>query len=421
MGKLDEQKKVLVDLLRQGSAPEQEFAIALSEDLFVTQMNGAPLSFGEMQNILRQMQRPEDAAASIDGVYCGYEAQAYSVTLRPGGQIRAAIQPQKNVPAAMRLYDRFVVQLRMTLAARGLKVWDTGYHPARRAEQLPLAPVERWEALDRYFRSVGSAGTKLLRASAATGIAFGYAGEQDFVNKMRAACLLAPLLALLTDHALRYEGNRNNAFCMRMALTQEADPDRFGVPPHLMDPDFGYDRYAETVLTRPLVTALHGSRIKAVGRKTAQDVYGSRLSRREAEHILSMFFFDARPGGGIELRCADSLPPQYMAAYAQTVRTIFGSRAALQNVLRHYAGMTTGDIANAEMAVCKDGHNAWVYGRPVGQELAWLLIQARSRTSTAEERALLNPFARLAATKKTPREEMDGCAVPARPGKVSGA
>ena len=47
---------------------------------------------------------------------------------------------------------------------------------------------------------------------------------------------------------------------------------------------------------------------------------------------------------------------------------------------------------------------ALVYGRPVSGELAWLLMQARSRTPSQEERALLDPFMQLLATRKTIRE-----------------
>ena len=141
-----------------------------------------------------------------------------------------------------------------------------------------------------------------------------------------------------------------------------------------------------------------------MGRKTAQEIYGARLDRAEIEHILSMFFFDARVNNGIEIRGADCMPPKFILAYAQLVRSIFGSQAALQNVLRHYAGATTLDITSAKLAVCKDGYNALAYGRPVSGELAWLLMQARSRTPSQEERALLEPFMTLLMNRKTIRE-----------------
>ena len=305
----------------------------------------------------------------------------------------------------MDIYNQFYLQLSMTLAARGLRAWTVSYHPTRRAEELPLIPKQRYEAMDRYFKNTGSCGIQMMRATASTQISVDYYSERDFVQKMRVACLLTPFFALLTDNAVRYQAHRNNAYSVRTRIWQDVDSERCGVPPHLMDPDFGFEKYAETVLTRPLIVALRGNRTKAVGRKSAQEIYGSHLSKKEIEHILSMFFFDARLKSYLEIRGADCMPPKYIAAYAQLVKTIFGSQAALQNVLRHYEGTTTGDIANAKMAICKDGHNAWVYGHPVGKELAWLLLQARSRTPSQEERALLEPFARLVVTKKTIREE----------------
>ena len=258
--------------------------------------------------------------------------------------------------------------------------------------------------MDRYFRQTGACGVQMMRATASTQLIIDYYSERDFVQKMRAACLLTPFFGLLSDNAPIYQGNRNNACSVRTRIWQDVDTDRCGVPPRLMDPDFGFDAYADTVLTRPLVVSCKGGHCKGVGRKTAQEIYGARLDRCEIEHILSMFFFDARVNGGIEIRGADCMPPKFILAYAQLVRSIFGSQAALQNVLRHYPGVTTVDIANAKLAVCKDGFNAWVYGKPIGGELAWLLMQARSRTPSQEERALLDPFMQLLTTRKTIRE-----------------
>ena len=98
------------------------------------------------------------------------------------------------------------------------------------------------------------------------------------------------------------------------------------------------------------------------------------------------------------------MPPRYIAAYAQLVKSVFGSPAALQNVLRHYADITTLDITTAKLAVCKDGFNALAYGKPISSELTWLLMQARSRTPSQEERALLDPFMALVMKRKTIRE-----------------
>lgn len=405
MSKLDEQKKALVEYFQQGCKPEGKLTLGLEVEHFITHAGGEPVTFAEVQNVMRQMQQPYDTPYMIDGEYMGYATQWYGISLEPACQVEISIAPQSNVPKIMDIYNQFYLQLFMTLAVRGLRAWTVSYHPTRRAEDLPLIPKQRYEAMDRYFKNTGACGIQMMRATASTQLSIDYFSERDFVNKMRAACLLTPFFALLSDNAVRYQGNRNNAYSVRTRIWQDVDSDRCGVPPHLMDPDFGFERYAETILTKPLIVALRGSRTKAVGRKSAHEIYGSHLLKKEIEQVLSMFFYDVRLKSYLEIRGADSMPPQFIAAYAQLVKTIFVSQAALQNVLRHYEGVNTGDIANAKVAVCKDGYNAWVYGRPIGKELAWLLLQARSRTATQEERALLEPLAKLVVTKKTIREE----------------
>ena len=101
--------------------------------------------------------------------------------------------------------------------------------------------------------------------------------------------------------------------------------------------------------------------------------------------------------GNVRTAMTDALPPIHKAAVeALPVPTNYGADSALMDPV---------DIANAKLAVCKDGFNAWVYGKPIGGELAWLLMQARSRTPSQEERALLDPISRLIAQKKSVREE----------------
>jgi len=260
------------------------------------------------------------------------------------------------------------------------------------------------DAMDAYLREKGACSVQMMRATAATRVSIDYQDETDFVRKMRAASLLTPFFALLSDNAPVYQASRNSSYCIRTRLWQDVDRDRCGVTPHLMDADFGYARYAENVLTKPQITALRLGRVRAAGGKIAPELYAGHVSRQETAQILSNFFYDVRLKSRIELRAADSMPPRYIAAYAQLVKSVFGSPAALQNVLRHYAGITTLDITTAKLAVCKDGFNALAYGKPISSELTWLLMQARSRTPSQEERALLDPFMQLLTTRKTIRE-----------------
>ena len=206
MAKLDEQKKVLVEYFQQGCKPEGKLTLGLEVEHFVTHPGGEPVTFDEIQSVMRQMQQPYDTSIVIDGEYMGYTTETYGVSLEPACQVEISIIPQGNVLKIMDIYNQFYLQLSMTLAARGLRAWTVSYHPTRRAEELPLIPKQRYEAMDRYFRNTGSCGIQMMRATASTQLSVDYYSERDFVQKMRAACLLTPFFALLSDNAVEYQG-----------------------------------------------------------------------------------------------------------------------------------------------------------------------------------------------------------------------
>ena len=404
MPKLDEQIKTLAGYFAADCEPDGKLTLQLEVEHFLTRSDGQPPAFADVQAALRDLQQQTDAPIITDGEYFGYSGPALTATL--GARVPAAHQPG---PAARRAGHHGSVQPILFAVGAGAGC-PAGCALGRRAATRPAMPRTcPWCPRTRTRPwtptcGKGACSVQMMRATAATQVSIDYQDETDFVRKMRAASLLTPFFALLSDNAPVYQASRNSSYCIRTRLWQDVDRDRCGVTPHLMDADFGYARYAENVLTKPQITALRLGRVRAAGGKIAPELYAGHVSRQETAQILSNFFYDVRLKSRIELRAADSMPPRYIAAYVQLVKSVFGSPAALQNVLRHYAGATTLDITSAKLAVCKDGYNALVYGRPVSGELAWLLMQARSRTPSQEERALLDPFMQLLTTRKTIRE-----------------
>ena len=147
----------------------------------------------------------------------------------------------------MDLYNRFYLLLWLARAAHGRRAWTAGCHPTCHAEDLPLVPRTRDEAMAAYLREKGASSVQLMRATAATQVSIDSQDETDFVRKLRAASLLTPFFALLSDNAPVYQASRNSSYCIRTRLWQDVERDRCGVTPHLMDADFGYARYAENV------------------------------------------------------------------------------------------------------------------------------------------------------------------------------
>ena len=74
-----------------------------------------------------------------------------------------------------------------------------------------------------------------------------------------------------------------------------------------MDKDFGYEKYAQYLMTNPIILYERDGKTVYSKEKTPSQIYDDRLmSIEEAEHIMSMFFFDVRLKTYIEIRIADS-------------------------------------------------------------------------------------------------------------------
>ena len=401
---LDQPIAAMTEYFRRGCKGNGPGTVGVEAEHFVTALDGTPASFAQAQALMRALQQPGDRDIIIDGSYMGFAAPEYALSLEPACQIEISMMPDSDAGAVARIYGEFSRRFDAAAAAQGLTVWRVACHPTRVAADLPLIPKDRYREMDRYFRTSGSHGIQMMRATASAQASVDYFSEADFVTKYRAACILAPLFALLTDNAPVYEGGPNTLPSVRTRIWQDVDPDRCGVVPCLMDADFGFAAYAAHLLQQPLIVAKHDDRTEAVGCQSAAQVYGGALTDAEIEHILSMFFYDVRLKHYIEIRSADCVPEPYLTAYAQLILTLFSCPKALNTVGQRFAGVTVQDIEAAKTAICKDGYKARVYGSSAGEQIDWLMDTAFACAAGPAQADRLRPLAELAAARETLRE-----------------
>lgn len=126
----------------------------------VTHSDGRAVTFAQLQAALRICSSrgcPRYLGERIPWLPCS----ALSAVIGPACQLKITLMPQRDVQDLMDSYNRFYLQLCLTLAACGLRAWTVGYHPTQRAEALPLIPQNRAEALDRYFKNTGACGGQM--------------------------------------------------------------------------------------------------------------------------------------------------------------------------------------------------------------------------------------------------------------------
>ena len=97
MAKAEEQKKDLAAYLQAGCKPEGKLAVGLAVEHFITHAGGEPVTFTQVQNVMRQMQVAGDMPILQDGQYLGFTTKQYGVTLESACQMEIRIAPQLDM------------------------------------------------------------------------------------------------------------------------------------------------------------------------------------------------------------------------------------------------------------------------------------------------------------------------------------
>ena len=129
MAKLDEQIRTMKGYFETDCEAEGKLSLGLEVEHFVTHSDGRAVTFAQLQAALRDLQQQGDAPVISESEYLGFRAPALSAVIGPACQLKITMTPQRDVQDLMDSYNRFYLQLCLTLAACGLRAWIPP-HPA---------------------------------------------------------------------------------------------------------------------------------------------------------------------------------------------------------------------------------------------------------------------------------------------------
>jgi glutamate--cysteine ligase len=348
----------------------------------------------------------------------GLERDKAVITLEPGAQLEISIGPARDVAEIERVYTAFRAELDQVIAPLGYEVVLLGYHPTARAYDVELLPKARYHLMDAHFSSTGRHGICMMRGSASTQVSIDYQDEADAMCKLRIANLIGPLLAFMTDNAPVFEGSLVTTdttadtpvltssglpLPMRMvrtAIWNDVDPDRSGAVDLWTHRAPGYRGYAEAIMDAPAILTMEPE-ATAWGFATIKEIYADRLlTRADIEHLLSMFFFDARMKRYIEIRMADALPPHLAFAYSALIEGLFYVPENLAFLDLVLPAVRDVDLPAVKENLMTNGYEAQVYGRTAASWLDELIALADNTENP--DRVYLEPLTALIAARRTP-------------------
>jgi glutamate--cysteine ligase len=252
-----------------------------------------------------------------------------SITLEPGGQLELSGEQCPTLHCTQKelaTHVREVVSLGREL---GIAFLGLGIQPVSRLDEIEWVPKQRYGIMGPYMTRVGTLGQRMMKQTATVQANIDYTDERDAMTKMRVGMGIAPLVNAMFANSSVSEGALNGYMSFRGHIWTDTDRARCGLLPFVFRDGAGFADYVQWALDVPLYFIVRRGRY--VGEVTgipfrrflAEGTAGERATLDDWNLHLTTLFPEVRLKGYIELRSADSQPPERMLALPALVKGVF--------------------------------------------------------------------------------------------------
>jgi glutamate--cysteine ligase len=252
-----------------------------------------------------------------------------TVTLEPGGQLELSGVQCPNVHCARVELETHVAEVVSVATDLGLAALGLGMQPISPLDDIEWVPKQRYRIMAPYMASVGTLGHRMMKQTATVQANIDYADERDAMAKLRTGLGITPLVTAMFANSPLSDGDLNGWASFRGQVWTDTDRARCGLLPFAFRPDAGFADYVEWALDVPLYFILRAGRYRTevtgvpFRRFLAEGAAGERATLDDWSLHLTTLFPDVRLKGYIEIRAADSQPPERMLALPALVKGVF--------------------------------------------------------------------------------------------------
>jgi glutamate--cysteine ligase len=228
------------------------------------------------------------------------------ISFEPGGQIEISTAPTPTASTVITTTQALVGLLRQSMAESGIELLACGVDPYNDITAVPLQlKRERYTRMTRYFERIGPSGVRMMRQTAALQISLEHGA--DPLARWRLLNALAPIVVALFANSRDYAGRSTGWASYRSQLWRTLDPSRTGIAYDDSDPAA---RYLEFALDAGAMRAPEDERRRSFREWIVDHV----VDRDDWTFHLSTLFPEVRPKEFFELRSADTVEPEDLAA-----------------------------------------------------------------------------------------------------------
>ena len=264
-----------------------------------------------------------------DGRVVALAREGASITLEPGAQLELSGEQCPTIhctQAELATHVREVVSVGGEL---GIAFLGLGMQPMSPLDEIEWVPKQRYRIMGPYMTRVGTLGQRMMKQTATVQANIDYGDERDAMLKLRVGMGLAPILNAMFANSSLSDGSLNGYMSFRGHIWTQTDSARCGLLRPAFREGATFAEYVEWALDVPLYFILRdGTYLTTVTGMPfrhflAEGAAGERATLDDWNLHLTTLFPEVRLKGYIELRSADSQPPERMLALPALVKGVF--------------------------------------------------------------------------------------------------
>ena len=339
------------------------------------------------------------------------------IHLEPGGQIELSGEPCESIHCAHAEFTQHIRELLEVSEKLKVVFLALGIQPVSTLAEIEWVPKNRYRIMAPYMAKVGTMGHRMMKQTATVQANIDYSDEKDAMAKFRAAMGLAPLITAIFANSPISEGRLNGYKSFRGHIWTDTDKDRCGLLRFAFDPEVSFARYVEYALDVPMYFIMRdGGYVDFTGitfrHFLKRGHMGHDASLEDWELHLTTLFPEVRIKRYMEVRSADSQPPELMPALPALIKGLLYDADCLQACWDLVKGWSWDE----RMELYHDSHRAALAARirrfsllDLARELiqiAWegLKRQAALNENGDDETIYLKPLRDLLSQGKCPAD-----------------
>jgi glutamate--cysteine ligase len=335
MSELVEKKEDLIRYFATGAKPREQWRVGSEyEKVAVSLRDGRALPFsgpGGVEEILKALADRFGYEPEFEnGRILALKSKRDAITIEPGGQIELSGEQCDTIHCAQREFSGHIQQLIEVGYDLGARILGLGMQPISRIDEIELLPKVRYQIMYPYMARKGRLGQRMMKQTAGVQANLDYGDEVDALRKLRVSMGIVPLIYAIFANSSLSDGNLNGYHSFRGHIWTDTDPDRSGILPFVFRDDASFDDYAEYALDVPMYFLIRDHHYtdltKPPGltfRQYMERGYGKeRATVDDWTNHLTTIFTEVRLKRYIEVRCADSMPPDLMLSLPALLKGI---------------------------------------------------------------------------------------------------